>query len=72
MGITRRSSWSLSMQKSEKNSIAPFIARVQPILEQATGREGWEIVFVDDGSNDRTQVALFAAQAGEPRVRAIS
>ncbi len=58
--------------KNEEVNIAPFVARVQPILETIAKDEGWEILFVDDGSTDHTLVALIAAHAREPRVRVVS
>ena len=60
--------------KDEESGIAPFVARVVPILEQTPGigRDGFEILFIDDGSNDHTLDAIRAANAADSRVRAIS
>jgi len=62
--------------KDEQDGIAPFVARVAPILDgllpTTEGRPGWEILFVDDGSEDQTLTAILQANQREPRVRAIS
>ena len=58
--------------KNEEQAIGPFIARVAPILERITGNEGWEILFVDDGSTDQTLAAIIGARVREPRVNALS
>src|SRR5918997_4298029 len=56
--------------KDEEEAIAPFVARVAPILE---GLEpAWEILFVDDGSEDNTLAAIVRAHQSEPRIRAVS
>ncbi len=60
--------------KDEEGGIAPFVTRVVPILEgtPGIGPDGFEILFVDDGSNDHTLDAIRAANAADGRVRAIS
>jgi polyisoprenyl-phosphate glycosyltransferase len=58
--------------KDEQESIASFVDRVSVVLEEVAGPEGWEILFVDDGSGDATLAAIAAAHRREPRVRAIS
>ena len=58
--------------KDEQESIATFVDRVSAVLEDVAGGEGWEILFVDDGSGDATLAAIAAAHRREPRVRAIS
>ena len=58
--------------KNEEQAIAPFIERVSAILEGIASVEGWEILFVDDGSTDATLAAIVAANMREPRVRALS
>src|SRR5207249_5068353 len=52
--------------------IRPFVERVSTILDDVTAGEGWEILFVDDGSTDETIAAIAAAHFREPRVRALS
>jgi polyisoprenyl-phosphate glycosyltransferase len=62
--------------KDEEEAIGAFVARVAPILDAELpgegGSEGWEILFVDDGSEDRTLAAILQANRADPRIRAIS
>ncbi len=62
--------------KDEEDAIVPFVARVTPILDgllPAQGRQRtWEILFVDDGSEDRTLAAILQANQRDERVRAVS
>ena len=63
--------------KDEQSGIAPFVARVAPVLDALRDPAGgsavpWEILFVDDGSHDGTLPAIMAANRAEPRVRALS
>jgi polyisoprenyl-phosphate glycosyltransferase len=62
--------------KDEEEAIAPFIARVAPILDglfpEPRDEPAWEILFVDDGSEDNTLAAIVQAHQREPRVRALS
>ena len=62
--------------KDEEDAIAAFVARVTAVLRELSDPEGnpesWEILFVDDGSQDATLAALIAANRAEPRVRALS
>src|SRR5687768_14097780 len=61
--------------KDEEEAIAPFVERVGAVLDglaDEEARAGWEIVFIDDGSEDMTMAAIRAAHGREPRVRAIS
>ena len=62
--------------KDEEDAIAPFLARVAPILDGLFATSGpeqaWEILFVDDGSEDATLAAILKAHQADPRVRAIS
>jgi glycosyltransferase involved in cell wall biosynthesis len=62
--------------KDEDEAIQPFIARVTPILEglfpDAGAEPAWEILFVDDGSEDNTLPAIVQAHQRDPRVRALS
>ncbi|MBA4173218.1 MAG: glycosyltransferase [Hyphomicrobium sp.] len=55
---------------NEERGIGALLARLTPVLD-ATG-ERWDILFVDDGSTDGTLLALRAANARDPRVKAIS
>jgi glycosyltransferase involved in cell wall biosynthesis len=58
--------------KNEEQGITPFVTRVAKILDTIAADEGWEILFVDDGSTDSTMAAIVAANLREPRVRALS
>ena len=58
--------------KNEEESIFAFVSRVGPILDKICRNEGWEILFVDDGSSDATLAAIAAAHQRDPRVGALS
>ena len=58
--------------KNEERGILPFVERVGAILDGIASDEGWEILFVDDGSTDATLAAIVAANSRDPRVRALS
>jgi glycosyltransferase involved in cell wall biosynthesis len=58
--------------KDEEEAIAPFLARVAPILDGLFADGAWEILFVDDGSEDTTLAAILKAHQSDPRVRALS
>jgi glycosyltransferase involved in cell wall biosynthesis len=62
--------------KDEAAGIAPFVTRVTHVLDSLVapggGREAWEILFIDDGSQDMTLAAIAAAHRADPRVRALS
>ena len=61
--------------KDEEAAIAPFVARVTKVLDElrdGRARASWEILFVDDGSQDSTLAAIHAAHRADPRIRALS
>jgi polyisoprenyl-phosphate glycosyltransferase len=58
--------------KNEEQGILPFVESVGAILEEIAAEQGWEILFVDDGSTDATLAAIVAANQRDPRVRALS
>jgi polyisoprenyl-phosphate glycosyltransferase len=58
--------------KNEEGGILPFVERVGAILEAIAAGEGWEILFVDDGSTDATLASIIVANQRDPRVRALS
>jgi polyisoprenyl-phosphate glycosyltransferase len=58
--------------KDEEQGINPFVTRVSAILDQVCAGDGWEILFVDDGSSDSTLGVIMAAHQRDPRIRAVS
>ena len=58
--------------KNEEQAILGFVERVGAILDQICETQGWEILFVDDGSTDATLPAIVAANLADGRVRALS
>jgi glycosyltransferase involved in cell wall biosynthesis len=60
--------------KDEQEAIGPCLARVVPVLESIDDpvAKSFEILFVDDGSTDKTLDVIRQANARDPRVRAIS
>lgn len=54
---------------NETDNVAPLLARLKPVLDRLAA---WEIIFVNDGSQDETLFRLREANAADPRVRAIS
>ena len=58
--------------KNEEQAILAFVERVGAVLDGIAEAEGWEILFVDDGSTDATLAAIIAANKRDGRVRAIS
>ena len=55
---------------NEADNIAPLLARLAPVLEACAA--SYEIIFVDDGSQDDTLSRLRAQNAQDQRVTAIS
>jgi glycosyltransferase involved in cell wall biosynthesis len=55
---------------NESANIEPLCDRLVPILERVAA--SWEVVFVDDGSEDDTLSAIRARNATEPRIGAVS
>ena len=59
---------------NEEEAVGPFIERVTKVLAQLQdpAATSYEILFVDDGSHDRTLATITAANALDPRIRALS
>ncbi|HRD78143.1 MAG TPA: glycosyltransferase family 2 protein [Hyphomicrobiaceae bacterium] len=55
---------------NEERNLAALVQRLVPVLEGLTER--FEIIFVDDGSSDRTLAVIAEANLREPRLKAIS
>ena len=60
--------------KDEQEAVAPFIERVRAVLEDLSdpGAKSFEILFIDDGSNDSTMAEIRRAHEADARVRGIS
>ena len=62
--------------KDEEEAIPPFLSRITGVLDALRTPEGdavaWEIVFIDDGSQDTTLAAIMAGHAHDPRIGGIS
>lgn len=60
--------------KDEEDGIAPFVERVSKALAEVDdpAATSFEILFIDDGSTDRTMEAIRTARAVNGKVRAIS
>jgi polyisoprenyl-phosphate glycosyltransferase len=58
--------------KDEQSAIASFVARVSAVLDALDEPQGWEILFVDDGSHDATLPAIMAAHRADPRIHCLS
>ena len=59
---------------NEEAAIDAFVARVIPILQKLDdpAARSFEILFIDDGSSDSTLAKIRAANAADPRIRALS
>jgi glycosyltransferase involved in cell wall biosynthesis len=55
---------------NEGANIGPLCERIVAVLERIT--PDWEIVFIDDGSQDGTAAAIRARHAREPRIGGVS
>jgi len=62
----------LAPVKDEEEAIHIFVERVGAVLDSLREPQGWEILFIDDGSRDATLAAIMAAHRLDPRVRCIS
>ena len=59
---------------NEEEAIGPFVERITRVLAALDdpAKGSYEILFVDDGSHDRTLATIAAANALDPRIRALS
>jgi glycosyltransferase involved in cell wall biosynthesis len=58
--------------KDEEAAIVPCVERLSDVLDKAGLANGYEILFIDDGSTDGTLEAIRSLNRTNPRVRAIS
>jgi hypothetical protein len=58
--------------KNEEDAIDIFIARVGGVLDALNEPDGWEILFVDDGSTDATLAKMMLSPTGSMRACAAS
>lgn len=58
--------------KDEEEGVAPFVERVTPILDGLLPARDWEILFIDDGSDDATLTAIETAHRADTRVRGLA
>lgn len=60
--------------KDEEVAIEAFVTRVCAVIESLSdaAAQSYEILFIDDGSTDRTMAAIVQAHLANPRVRALS
>jgi len=54
---------------NEEENVGPLLERLTSVLDGLTDR--WEVVFVDDGSRDRSVALIRAAHEDEPRIKLI-
>ena len=60
--------------KDEEEALPLFVARVVPLIEALhdAAAQSFEIIFIDDGSNDLTLDKIRAASAADHRIRGLS
>jgi len=62
--------------KDEQQAIAPFVKRMTRVLDALREPDGsdasWEIIFIDDGSEDLTLAEILAAHEVDSRITALS
>ncbi len=57
---------------NEEQNVPVFLDRVRTVLDALPSLASWEIIFVNNGSEDSTLELLHAAHAADPRVRVVS
>ncbi|HMI86539.1 MAG TPA: glycosyltransferase, partial [Polyangiaceae bacterium] len=54
---------------NEEDNVRELVDRLVPVLERTA--QGFEILFVDDGSRDETSAMVRAASVVDPRVKLV-
>lgn len=57
---------------NEEAAIRPFLARIREVLAPLAGRIEHDIVFINDGSRDATEVVIRTAGLEDPRIGIVS
>ncbi len=57
---------------NEGENIVPFYKRTKPVLEGLPGSPDWQIVFLNDGSQDDSLERIIALRAKDARVKVIT
>jgi dolichol-phosphate mannosyltransferase len=57
---------------NEEANIRLFYERSLPVLEGLDGLTSWEIVYVNNGSNDRTAEEVLRLRSSDPRVKLVT
>lgn len=56
---------------NEESNLAVLLARIRDVMDRADDNEDWEVVIVDDGSNDRTWATVETLSAKDSRIRGV-
>lgn len=57
---------------NESANIGPFYERAKPVLESLSGLSSWQIIFINDGSDDDSLDQILKLRAKDSRVKVIS
>lgn len=57
---------------NERENIPPFYERTRKVLEAIPALESWQIVFVNDGSQDNSLERILKIRAQDPRVKVVT
>ncbi len=55
---------------NEARNLRPLMDALRPVLE--ANADGWEVIFIDDGSADDSLAIIKALNVADPRIRAVS
>jgi glycosyltransferase involved in cell wall biosynthesis len=57
---------------NESLNIPPFYERARRVLDSLSGLKAWEVVFVNDASEDDSLAEILKLRAADPRVKVIT